>query len=316
MVVLSTIEQALAYLSEIQDRDEVEEVSFAGELASFRLTVDGDRYHSTVPGELARGLWQLQESLYSAAAFALTGESDIRRLSLEQRSNFELVFKVEEGSSEFWASLGNFLNGLGEGFAAMDSKHKAITLILSAVIIAGGVTAWKALDASAETKKAEVQATLNFQMEEQKTRQFEILARATEANPVAKKFDQAMSDGTKAVARGAADADEIKIGRTILDSDEIKESNRRAQRTPTTSSVIDEHFRVFTVNVREAGVAKYVLAGPETGEFVASLDEQSFTPDERQRVIDAAHNRRDIRLEVLTTVKKGTIQSAKILQVM
>jgi hypothetical protein len=316
MVVLTTVEEALQFLADIEDQTEVEGVRFSGELERFHLTIGGERYHSSVPGELARGLWQLQEALYSAAAFALTGESDIRKLSAEQRSNFELVFEVKEGSSDFWASLGKFFEGLGEGFVNMDSKHKAVTLVLSAVIVAGGVTAWKALDANAEVKKEEVKAELALQLEEQKTRQFELLARATSGNPVAQKFEQAVTEGTKAVTRGAADAEEVRIGRVVFDSDEIKETNRRSQRTPTTSNVIEENFRVFTVNVREPGIAKYVLAGVETGEFVASLEEQSFSPEEIQRVLDAAQQRRDIRLEVLTTVRKGAIQGAKILQVL
>lgn len=316
MAVLSTVEEALLYLAEIQDQDEAEEVTFSGELGRFQLTIDGDRYHSTVPGELARGLWHLQEALYSAAAFALTGESDIRKLSAEQRANFELVFEVKEGSSDFLAPLKRFFEGLGEGFVAMDSKHKAVTLILSAVIVAGGVTAWKALDASSEVKKEEVKAALSQQLEEQKTRQFELFSRATAGNPVAQKFEQAITDGTKAVARGASDATELQIGRVVFDSDEIKESNRRAPRTPTTSAVIAEDFRVFTVNVREPGVAKYVLAGVETGEFVAALEESNFSPEELRSVIEAAQQRKDIRLEVLTTLKRGAIHSAKILQVL
>lgn len=316
MVVLSTVEEALKFLADIENQVEVEEVSFSGELDRFHLTIDGERYHSSVPGELARGLWHLQEAIYSAAAFALTGESDIRKLTSEQRSNFELVFEVKEGSSDFWASLGKFFEGLGEGFVNMDSKHKAITLVLSAVIVAGGVTAWKALDANAEAKKEEVKAELAFQLEEQKTRQFELIARATAGNPIAQKFEQAVTEGTKAVTRGAPDAEELRIGRVSFDSDDIKETNRRAQRTPTTSTVIEENFRVFTVNVREPGVAKYVLAGIETGEFVASLEETNFSVEEIQRVLDAAQHRREIRLEVLTTVRKGTIQGAKILQVL
>lgn len=316
MVVLSTVEEALQFLADIEDRAEVEEVSFSGELDRFRLTIDGERYHSSVPGELARGLWQFQEALYSAAAFALTGESDIRKLTSEQRSNFELVFEVKEGSSDFLASLGKFFEGLGEGFVNMDSKHKTVTLVLAAVIVAGGVTAWKALDTSAEVKKEEVKAQLAMQLEEQKTHQFELLARATAANPIAQKVEQAVTEGVKAVTRGAPDAEEVQIGRVNFDSEEIKEANRRAQKTPTTSRVIEENFRVFTVNVREPGVAKYVLAGVETGEFVASLEEASFSAEEIQRVLEAAQQRRDIRLEVLTTLRKGSIQGAKILQVL
>lgn len=316
MITLSTVEEALNFLEEIENLDEVDEVKFDGELNQFHLTISGERYHSSVPGELARGIWQFQEALYSAAAFALTGESDIRKLNSEQRSNFELVFEVREGSSDFLAPLGNFCQGLGEGFAAMDSKHKAVTLVLAFVIVASAVTAWKALDASAETKKEEVKAELSVKMEQEQTRQFEVFSNALAQNSVAQKFEQAVTEGTKAITRSVPDANEVRIGRVSFDSDEIKETNRRAQRTPSTSTVIAEDFRIFTVDVREDGVAKYVLAGVETGEFVASLEEANFSPEEIQSVIDAAKNRRNIRLEVLTTVRKGAIQGAKILQVL
>lgn len=72
MVVLNTVEEAINYLAQLDDGTEPDEVVFEEELATLHIEVDGDRYHATIPGELARGLWQFQEAVYSAAAYALT----------------------------------------------------------------------------------------------------------------------------------------------------------------------------------------------------------------------------------------------------
>ena len=85
---------------------------------------------------------------------------------------------------------------------------------------------------------------------------------------------------------------------------------------PTTAEVLDMSFRIFKVDVREVGEAKYVLAGAGTGEFIATLNEANFEQAELDRVLQAAQKREEIRLEVLIARNKMGIRSAQIMQVL
>lgn len=315
-ITLSSVEEALGYLACLEAGAAPDDVNFAGELSRLHIRVDGPRYHATVPGELARGLWQFQEAIYSAAAFALSGTGDIRKLTSEQRSSLEFVFEVSEGSTDLSSILSGFFEKLGEGFASMDAKTKSVTIVLVALVLAGGYGFGRSADVFGDIRKEELKTQQVVALEKERTNQIELFARALAQSSAAQKFDDAVSEGTRAVARAAPDAVEIAIGRTKLDSERIQDLNKRAPRVSTVSDVLDLKFRIFKVDVREPGVAKYVLAGEGTGEFVATLNEANFSRSELARVIEAAGKREEIRLEVLIARSKGEIRSAQIMQVL
>lgn len=314
-ITLSTAEEALAHLQALEDGARPEEIQFGGELQWVHIRVDGERYHATVPGELARGLWQFQEAIYSAAAFALTGIGDIRKLTAEQRAALELVFEVKNGSTDLWAALSGFLEKLGEGFANMDPLTKSRVIIVVALIVAAGYGFGKGVDVFGEVRKEDIKAHQVVALEEQQTKQMEVFAKALVENRAAQKFDEAVTEGTKAIARSAPDATQINVGRTKLDAEKIQELNKRAPRVATVPDVLDLKFRIFKVDVREPGVAKYVLAGEGTGEFVATINEANFSQVELAKVLEAVQKREEIRLEVLIARSKGEIRSAQIMQV-
>lgn len=314
-ITLSSAEEALAYLVQLENDLQPEEIRFEKELSWVHIRVSGERYHATLPGELARGIWQFQEAIYSAAAFALTGAGDIRKLTSEQRSSLELVFEVSEGSTDLWAACSGFLDKLGEGFKDMDALSKARTIIVVALIVAAGWGFGKSADVFGDIRKEEVKAEQIVAIEQQQTKQLEVFAKALIQSSVAQKFDQAVTEGTRSIARAAHDATSIEVGRTVIDSEGIQELNKRAPRVSTVADVLNLEFRIFKVDVREPGLAKYVLAGKGTGEFVAAINENNFTNEELAKVLDAAQKRLPIRLEVVIARSKGEIKSAEIMQV-
>lgn len=316
-LTIASIGDAAEYLNALgAGMEPPERILFAGELSAFHIRIEGDKYHSSVPAELARGLWQLQEELYSAAAYALYGTGDIRKLTNDQREAFELVFEVKEGSSDFFAQLGKFFEKLGEGFSNMDATNKARTLIVIAAIVGVAYGAGQIVSGVENVQKEGIKADQVVKLEEQRSRQFEIITNAMAGMPAAQKFNQATTEGTKAVVRSASDARLIEVGATTFDQDDIQEVTRRAPRAQTVPDMISTEFRIFKVDVRDVGVMKYVLAGQGTGEFVATMDESQFTPEELAAVMSAATERKKIRLEVLIARSNGAVKSAQIMQVL
>jgi hypothetical protein len=321
---LTTVEEALAYIAGEHSDDEI--VKFAGALASFHAHIDGENYHASVPAGLARGLWELQEELYRAVAFALYGDESFKRLTEEQKEKYELVFQVSEGSSDLLAPLENFFKELGEGFKNMDSAHKMKTLIAIAVILAvawGGVTVYQSL-AESKQKIAEVEAEskdkqgvrdLVLAQEAAKTEQFKLIADIAKRDPVAGRFAKATENGTRAIIKGASDATHIKIGAANFNRDAIVEVNQRAAKEAAQAQIVTDEFRVVRGDARDGGVTRFWLVSPAGTEFSGIVIDEDFDAKGLNQLWEAFRGRSKLTLEINTTVVRGQIKNASILRV-
>lgn len=314
-IVLSTTDEALAFLAAPRAEDDESEVEFAGELAELQVDISGARYEATVPTELARGLWEFQEALYKAAAFALYGTDDIRKLTYTQRADLELVFAVGPGSTAMVASLKDFLGKLGEGFTNMDSRHKAVVLVAIALLLTTGLAASNALEADAAVKKEEIKAQTQVQLEAEKTRQFEILAQAAARNPTVAAFDKAAADGTKAIVKGAPDATQVRVGQLRLHRGDIEEMNQRATRERPTAQVVQRRLKVAAIISRDSATTRFLFSDANNAEFPVVVSHEDISADDLERLWAAARNRRDVTVEVNLTLHRGVVRSGQILSV-
>lgn len=315
---ISTFEEALSYLAEFSDgREEyAPNVIFEGEVSNIALDVSGTRYHSSIPGELARGLWEYQEAIYKAVSFALYGVEDIRKLTTAQRQDFELVFTVSEGSTGLMAPLKDFLTKLGEGFLTMDSKHKAYTMVAIGVILTLGYAATNIVESSSTVKKDDIKATLAIRQEEEKTKQFEVIARLASVNQVAAGFAKASEDGARSIVRSAPDATHIKLGRAQLNRSDIEEVNQRAVKEKASAQIIQEDFRVFGTQSRDASATRYLLARKDGTEFSVVVSHDEHTAVDLEKIWSAARDRKPIALEVNATIVRGAIRAAQVVKVL
>lgn len=315
-IKLNTLEDALSYLAEHSENQEnAPDVEFGDELASLSIHIDGERYKSSVPSELARGLWEYQEAIYKAVASTLYDVEDIRKLTTTQREQFELVFKVGNGSTDLKANLTAFLGKLGEGFLTMDSKHKAFVLVLIAVVLTTGYAAVTVLDSQSKTKLEDIKATTLIAQEREKTKQFEVLANAVNQGAAAA-FNKASAEGAKAIVSHTSDADKIKIGRTVINRSEIKEFNQRATKEKATAEIVQESFRVFGAYAKEASSTRYILARPDGTEFPVTVVHDDLSADELEKIWSAARDRKLIGLEVNLTHHRNSVKSAQIVKVL
>lgn len=313
-ICLSSVEDALQFLVEFEQNPEgAPAVAFAGELATLKIVVDGPRYVGTIPGELARGLWDFQEAIYKAAAFAIYGADDIRKLTSEQRDACELVFKVENGSTDLKAKVVDLLNNLVNN---MSSTHKVIAIVTVALILTSGWGAVKVLESSQETKKEQIKAELKVSEEAERTKQLEIFARAIE-RPEVRRFESAAEEGTRAVMRGAHDATSVRMGRVKFNGDEIQEANQRAPKVKSSAQVVQEDFRIFGTESKLDGSTKYTLwRVSDSTEFTVNVSHDDLDANDLEKLWKAAKDRKAIRLEVNLTINRSQVRAATIVQVL
>jgi hypothetical protein len=315
---LDSLEDALGFLAQYErDSADCPDVNFGGELAIFRTYIEGKNYNGTVPAELARGLVELQDELYRAAAFSLYGVDSIKKLSPEERQHFELIFKVNEGSSELIAQLKTFMEKLGDGFSNMTSGHKTITLVLIVAVIASSWGATVLYEKKTDVEKEEVKSHTTLAMEQEKTAQFKLMADLVKASPAAERFAKATEEGTRAIVKGASDAQSIKIGRTKFDRDAISEINQRAAKDKAEPRILTQEFQIIRVDFRDASTLKLWLASKETGEFsVIVIDDDESDPDGIRKVWSSAKDRKPIKLEVSATYVRNQIKAAQVVRVL
>jgi hypothetical protein len=311
---VESLDEAIVLLEEIRETSlDIEwDIKFGDLFAQVEIDIEGRNYHSTVPAELARGLWEFQEALYKAVAFALYGVEDGRRLTRPQREQFELIFSVSKGSTQLSASIKELLSGLATAFETMESKHKAGTLVAIAVVLVVGYGAVQLLD-NKPVQIEQIKASLAATQEAEKTRQFKIVAEAAgEATVVS--FAKASEKGSRAIVESARDADKIKIGRVRMGRSEIDEVTQRAARDRATATIVVESFTVLRVEPKEGSLTRFLLQRPDGTEFLAILQDDELDAADVQLIWDAARSRKLIELEITLTTMRNAIRSATILR--
>lgn len=313
---IGSFEDALGFLEQYSGIRESDAPmpNFSNEFAAIKMDITGVRYHSSIPSELARGLWEFQEALYKAVALAIYGVEDIRRLTNDQRHEFELVFKVSEGSTGIEAHLEAFLHKLSEGFLTMDSQHKAYVLVLIATILVSGWAATSIVETQADLKKEEIRTAAQIQQETEKTKQFQLFSELA-SKGVAAAFTKASEEGARSIVRRTPDAREITIGRARIDRADIEEVNRRASMEKSFAEIVREDFRVFGTYAKDISTTKYTLARNDGSEFTVVVSHEDHKPEELEKIWAAARDRKPIALEVNLTTQRGTIKAAQIVRV-
>lgn len=312
-LTLSTFEEASATLQDLlsgrisDEQAEQLAIKIEGELSEIRIHITGDSYHGSIPGDLAKGLWEFQSALYKAGAFALYQVADARKLTSEQREQLELVFGVTEGSTDLVAAFNETLKCLGGVLMGMTGKQRVLTILGLALIICGF---WGFATYSDNQKEVA--------LAQEKTAQLAVVKDTATgvASAILQNYQVANANGTQAIVKGASDATSISAGQVHLDHDAIRDLNRKADRVQSSAEILDTNFRVFEMRSKDASKDTCIVAAPDSREFNLVLDHDEFGPELRRKLWDAAENRQSIQLELnITTGSDGSIRKVQLLTI-
>lgn len=325
---ISSLDDAFSVLNDLKN-DRIENVSdtvlnFDPDVFKIKIYVDGDGFDGcSIPSRFAKGLADYQACLYRAAALALYGVEDSRKLTGEDFKVFELVYNVREGSLDLEALIKDLIAGFSSGFTNMDSKHKLIAIIATVLLLVSGATAYYIVASENETEvKLAEDATKREQigrdiaLEKAQTEQFKILADTVKDISAAKGVERNIVEGNRAIIKGADGATMLKMGSAVLDSGKIEEVNARSARARTEVTSVTDEFKVVKMELRDGSVTKFWLSEPTTGiEFQTLMQDENFSEDDLRAVWNAARNRSRIKLELSIARARGQIKSATVLSV-
>ena len=340
-ITLNTVEEALDFLQSA-DRSASDEIRFSGELGTLEIEIEGPLFHGKITGELARGLAELQEELYRAARFSITGKSGRdSRLTNDQKKTLELQIEAREGCTLIKIDAGKFGEGLlkilGDRVTNMTASEMQLLVVAILSVIAVG---WigrtyviehfkhKALKAERDAAVAIAQAqtqqlstvtaaatTQNSAALDAQVKIVEQLSSIIASDRRVERFADATAAGLTQVALRATDATSVRAGRVDLDEEELAALRRRAPKKASETLHEVGNFRVLMADANGTSF-KLLLGGAAIpGEFTVEYDPTEFEPTEDQLIWQALRDKTEVRLEVKAEQLRDKVKGAVIVSI-
>ncbi|ELV8850525.1 hypothetical protein QNE68_000705 [Vibrio fluvialis] len=260
--------------------DEPRELVFNG-WPQLSIDITGERYHSSLPTKLMEGFLSLQQGIDKAYATLLYDTSNRQKLTNVDKETLELVFKIEEGSTNASGPTGDWLNKILEKLEVvlenMSGKQKTAAIAIVALSVAATIITpsyfdhqtketqeqTKQVQLQEETKQKEIAKNLEVIRAQENTKQTELVSDIAttaildaqakrdaivtesikELPTKAPKVIQHIDDGFKSVVRSVPDATKLVIGTATLEKEDID----RVSAKPDVVKDVSEKTDVFII---------------------------------------------------------------------
>ncbi|MCS3512544.1 hypothetical protein [Pseudomonas grimontii] len=264
---------------------------------NFEINIKGERYHSTLPSGVMKGLVEYQGVLNRA--YALISEStSAKSLSEDERKDLEVVFEVSQGSSEIVAAIADQFGTLAEqAMSSMSGDQLVITILGLGLIFGLSKFALGKLkqDGDLKAEKQRLDYAEN------------ILQKSLTLTQVKADLNKSMLT----VVKGAYDAEHLRLGSVDLDEMDILNLTQRTRSTNQKVRIDD----LFLVKKLETASDRWklVFQHPTYGLINVVL----FKSQEAERVLDeiqiAFRSESAVHLYMLGSFKGNKLVSAAVI---
>jgi hypothetical protein len=264
---------------------------------NLEINIKGNRYHSTLPAGVMKGLVEYQGVLNRAYAL-ISENTSAKSLSEDERKSLEVVFEVSQGSSEIVAAIADQFGTLAEqAMSSMSGDQLVITILGLALIFALSKFTLTKLKQDGDLK-AEKQ-------------RLEYAESIVDKSLTLSQVNADLNKSMLTVVKGAYDAEHVRLGSTNLDEFDI---HSLTQRTRSTNQKlrIDDLYLVKKLETA-ADRWKLVFQHPTYGLINVVL----FKSQEAEQVLDeiqsAFRSERAVPLYMLGTFKANKLVSAAVI---
>ncbi len=344
VVSITSEDDAWRVLSDILnnkiDADDVELDFGDAKWAKVHLNYKGEIFHQTVTASMMRGMVEYQAAFYRTAALLIKDDARTNRLTDQEKDDLELVFKVEEGSSELNAEAAEQLKGvLGKCVDKMSDKQVLTAVIVVALLFFGSPqvanylnndvektrieTAFKEETAriEAETKRQEIASTerrdtlqVIKDLVQENKRKTDLLEQAYKESEAAKRVGELNREAVDEILRNSSKAEEVTIQGVTLQQNLIREITR-SQRSSSKDVVIKDQFLVVGVVSEDDYSFVVRLQRVTTGEvIVATLDDPLLSAKHHKAIQQAEWKRAAVMVHISARHVGDAYKDAKILR--
>lgn len=264
----------------------------------FHINIKGDRYNSTLPASLMKSLVDLQGHLYRVYADLVYGKS-AKALSDDERKALEIVFKVEQGSSNVVADLSGFFTELGKSAMEKMTGTQVITAVLGVAALWTGASTYNAyLD---DKQKA---------LEEQN--RHAVTMKLMEAQPKLAGISNEHAASYNNILKSVPDATRVTLGETQLNRLQV-EAITKQERKATELTRIDDKYLITSLKIKPDSYRIEVLRVSDERTFPTELMKGYLTMAEMDQITKAFTSEVPINLKVLGRVRGDVITTANII---
>jgi len=297
-ILITSEAQAFEYLQRAQMGEFKEKevlIIFSG-WPTLDINVKGDRYHSTIPAGVMKGLVEYQGALNKA--FALVSNSDTSKsLTDDNRKALDVTFEVKEGSSDISSDIAKQLSVIAQqAMSHMSGTEIVITVLGIAVIASLTYLAVTKIRTAGET--AAEKQRLDFAKE------------VVDSNVKLAQINKEVTESALSVIKGAHDAELLKLGKSVLTRTDIEFLNRRT-RSLSDKRRIDDSFHVIKLHATDHKW-KLILEHSVYGQIKVDL----YKSEEAGKVLDeiqaAFRQEKPVKLFMVASFKNEALVSASI----
>jgi hypothetical protein len=281
----------------------------------FHVSIEGERYHSTLTPRLMEGFVDFHDQLLRAYAEIRYGAPSLGRLTNLEKAELDLVFQISTGCTDGKGLLDDILNKLFS-VLPMSKLSGAQTACLVTVIVlsfAGYIAFQEWTAYSTENHRIDVAASSDGKNAELISKLIQALADKELPVEAIRARSHAV-EGYRSIAKGAPDATGMDIQGQHYDSQDLQRvrDNDPADRTrgPRTDDVYIEMIKrtktSLSLSLRLTG-HEYVFPG--------KVDLSTFAPQDVKTLFDSMRDSKKIRVQQFSVMEAGEIVSTSVLAV-
>ena len=289
-------------------------------LSEFRLHLKGHGLDGTIPGRFLGPLEELQTCINRTYAYIKYGHYNSRYLHADEEKALQLNFKVRKGSSEILGDLSGVLEKMGEAAVRNMNGAQTLAAVIVIAVLLTSVVSWKAFlkyktDVGEQAAKGRDLAAANEvtrTISQQETERLEIVTKALAFSSYARAAADGVEDTQEAVVRSMLPEDTLDVGGEFISGEEAK-YRRRQPRVKSRPERIDGIMRVLGVDSSKPdGVQVRLIKLGDNLEFVAFLNTDQFSPEEKAIAQNAEWDKRPVRVHCNALMRSGEVVSAEI----
>lgn len=277
------------------------------------IKLKGEKFQASITPKVMEGFIALQKDIYRAFAKLRYNDAN-HRLTNEEKESLEIIVKVEQGSSDLFASLKGAIEVFAKEAAnKMESKH-IVTVVLGAALMWTSHAAWNSyLDQQVKIKSMDVQTYSSTQ----ETERMKVLRDIVKDKPVLQVVQENSEETYDKILRTAVSADSIQIGSEVIKKEEVKQLIKSTRKAPVETR-LDGACQIRKVDSSKLGVfVVEVTFLPDGRVFKAEVKEEFLaTRDKFKGLIrDAEWEKKPVKLTMNCREKNGEVVDAVILDV-
>lgn len=299
------------------DAVDTDSISFEG-WPCLHIHLDGRDLNANLPARYLPALQEYQESVQRVYSYLKYKEYGIRRLKDYERKELELVFHVQEGSSQVIADVKDALQAMANVMVGMTGKQKAIVICMLGLMISSNL-AWahwlttkeNISDISSQHSVAVELIEANKVQGENSLKQMEILSDALGASRYGRVTYDSVGDAHGRLISSMDDDDELIVGEARLPGAVLKEVTATPRATSQTYSAEGAATLFSAERASKGGFAIGVRM--DDGEvFYAQIEDNRLVDEEIRTVRDALFNGQPIWVHIEGKLKRQKVKDAFI----